>query len=620
MKKFAIATGVAVLALAMVASAQGYAFNTNLTVGSTGQDVVALQTWLMSSGYKIPSIATGAASTGYFGSQTKAAVQAYQTANGVPSTGFVGPLTRGKLNGAASVATVNTGCPAGYTCTLANAPGNTLPATVAGAPTGITTPGVVGTLAVSLWSSPSGIVAYKGQAYDVASYKIQASASDMALQNLTLDFETRLWLYASAVTVKDETGAVIGQVSNLNFNNFSELTVGSQYRLSIPVNGVVIPATKIKYLTVNVSFLPTSDRGTGSINVTQMQVRSVDGTGVTDTQTSTGGSRSFSYQGSGAGSVIVTTDSASPATGLVQLSTSVQTQNVVLAIFDVKSQNAPSTIRKLNFVVRTAGTSKTPSDLFGTFRLQVAGQTYSADSVTANASTGLAGSSTVSFTTLTIPLAADTYVPVKLLADVNVDTNNALDGTSASTTLVASGNSAANGGTITANNPGIEDSSYSAVAINSATFTSNAQTFTGSGLNASGLAVTYGGLNTNSTTGTTSQKVFFAFNLTAGNNPIYLSSVQGTALSTSTNPSGITVTASDFSDTDTSGDSSGNFYLSPGQTKSFTATYTAIGLSTATGGAFTINAINFGTSTGALASGSLTSSALVNGLKAVLFH
>ena len=66
MKKVLIASGIAALAFASMVSAQGYMFSTNLTVGSTGPDVVALQTWLIANGYSIPSIASGAAAKGYF--------------------------------------------------------------------------------------------------------------------------------------------------------------------------------------------------------------------------------------------------------------------------------------------------------------------------------------------------------------------------------------------------------------------------------------------------------------------------------------------------------------------------------------------------------------------------
>lgn len=110
MKRILIASTVAVLAVAVLASAA--TFNVNLTVGSRGADVTALQTALIAAGYSIP-----AGATGYFGSQTQAAVKLYQAAKGIPNTGFVGPLTRAALNGA-PVATVpgTVVCPVGYDC------------------------------------------------------------------------------------------------------------------------------------------------------------------------------------------------------------------------------------------------------------------------------------------------------------------------------------------------------------------------------------------------------------------------------------------------------------------------------------------------------------------------
>lgn len=75
-----------------------YTFNTNLDVGSTGPDVVALQTLLIANGYDIPSVTSGRSAKGYFDNDTKSAVIAYQTAKGIPATGFVGPLTRYALN------------------------------------------------------------------------------------------------------------------------------------------------------------------------------------------------------------------------------------------------------------------------------------------------------------------------------------------------------------------------------------------------------------------------------------------------------------------------------------------------------------------------------------------
>ena len=70
-----------------------YTFSKNLLVGSRGADVTALQQYLVESGYPI-----AAGVTGYFGGQTRAAVIAYQRANGLPATGYVGNLTLALLN------------------------------------------------------------------------------------------------------------------------------------------------------------------------------------------------------------------------------------------------------------------------------------------------------------------------------------------------------------------------------------------------------------------------------------------------------------------------------------------------------------------------------------------
>ncbi len=65
-------------------------FTRDLTIGSTGADVTALQNWLISKGY---AIAAGA--TGYFGAQTQAALAKYQAAKGIsPAAGYFGPITR----------------------------------------------------------------------------------------------------------------------------------------------------------------------------------------------------------------------------------------------------------------------------------------------------------------------------------------------------------------------------------------------------------------------------------------------------------------------------------------------------------------------------------------------
>jgi len=68
----------------------------DLDMGMSGDDVRALQTLLMAQGYSIP-----AGATGYFATQTRDALAAYQAKNGIaPSVGYFGPITRAQMKAA----------------------------------------------------------------------------------------------------------------------------------------------------------------------------------------------------------------------------------------------------------------------------------------------------------------------------------------------------------------------------------------------------------------------------------------------------------------------------------------------------------------------------------------
>jgi peptidoglycan hydrolase-like protein with peptidoglycan-binding domain len=74
----------------------------DLTVGSRGSDVSALQEFLISQA-KGPaaSALSSTGATGYFGSLTQAALAEYQTAAKItPASGYFGPITRAYLKNA----------------------------------------------------------------------------------------------------------------------------------------------------------------------------------------------------------------------------------------------------------------------------------------------------------------------------------------------------------------------------------------------------------------------------------------------------------------------------------------------------------------------------------------
>jgi hypothetical protein len=75
-----------------------YLYVRDLSIGDTGADVVALQQFLLSSGYAIPQGATG-----YFGLETQSALRAFQATHSItPSAGYLGPKTRAYMNEASS--------------------------------------------------------------------------------------------------------------------------------------------------------------------------------------------------------------------------------------------------------------------------------------------------------------------------------------------------------------------------------------------------------------------------------------------------------------------------------------------------------------------------------------
>ncbi|MCR4275869.1 MAG: ice-binding family protein [Candidatus Parcubacteria bacterium] len=84
-----------------VTSAAVHAFQANLTVGSLGSEVKALQEYLNAHGYTVANSGAGSPGneTTTFGAATRAALVKYQQAKGItPAVGYFGTLTRASVN------------------------------------------------------------------------------------------------------------------------------------------------------------------------------------------------------------------------------------------------------------------------------------------------------------------------------------------------------------------------------------------------------------------------------------------------------------------------------------------------------------------------------------------
>jgi len=569
MSKFTKTIAGVVSGLALVATVAGAAsadtFTRSLTLGSKGADVTALQTWLINKGYSIP-----AGATGYFGGQTKAAVAAFQAANGItPAAGYFGPVTRAAVN--ADGSSMSTG---GSTTT-----GGT-----------VTTDGTDGSITVSY--SPyvtTSQTVKKGETKDIYSVKLKATAGKVAVTRFDVHFSERPWLDFTKLTLRDSNGTVLATKFLSSAADATEVTVGSDYLVRVDGFNYSVDPSAEATLIVSATVQSASDKinnQTVSVTVPAGSIRTINGKGYTDslgisstntiTLTSTGST----------GDIYTRVSPNTPDKRIVTTSVSQVTPDVVLGVYSLKSQNQNSTINSLSFNINNS-TNAATSSIFQNVRLKVGGQVYGANSLSAGAST---------FTNLNFTLAQDQWTDVSVVADVLSN----ISGVSASSTLVAAGIVGVDG-------------NYNTVTVsNASNATANDVQLQTSGISVSNLSASYslttGGANGN----TTGAAVTFAFTVTnTGNSDVYVSKVPGVALATSTTGSaGSPATASSTityvtsnpgtmaSDTGTA-PTSGAFVIPAGSSRTLTYSGSLNNINGTAGiRVFKITSINFGTSAG----------------------
>ncbi len=111
------------------ATASSYTFTKDLTVGSTGADVKALQQFLNAHGATVATSGAGSAGmeTSTFGPATKAALVKFQSANGItPAAGYFGPKTRAFIASMGGTTTTTTTTGGTTATTTATGPGVTI--------------------------------------------------------------------------------------------------------------------------------------------------------------------------------------------------------------------------------------------------------------------------------------------------------------------------------------------------------------------------------------------------------------------------------------------------------------------------------------------------------------
>lgn len=500
-------------------------FTRDLTVGSKGEDVSALQQILIDGGYLNVT-----APTGYFGAMTKAALVKYQTENGISATGYFGPKTRAFVNASAGTTT------GGTTTTTGT----------------VVADGTDGSISASLDSYVGNQTLKKGETKDIYAIKLQASAGKVSVSRFDVVMSVRPWLYFNKLILKDSTGKVIAEKSISGASDATELTVGSKYLVRFENINYVIDPSDYKILVVSASVLPTTDKLSSDVSVTVYTdtngIRTINGKGYTDSVgEATGRTVTLSSTGS-TGNIVARTNSGSPAARIVTTSTSGETNGVVLGMFDFKAENQSATLNTLKFALKDKAGQEAFSTIFKRIYVNDGSRDWNADSV----------ASTTQFSNLTIDLAKDTWKTLTLKADV-ADADDFTNGAMASTSMVVNNT----------NIVGI-DANYTTVTATAAnTIASNDITLLQSGASLSYSTPT-GEFVDNGTSAISTSTAVFALTLNnTGSNDIYVSKTPSTFVATSTTAAAARLSSMTSGST-LAGDSTTYYVVPSGSSRTFT--------------------------------------------------
>ena len=546
------------------APAASVTLTTDLTVGSTGAEVTALQNFLAAKGFLTAS------ARGYFGALTKKAVAAYQTSKGIAAVGKVGPATRAAIN--ADAAVVTTGTTTTTTTTVA-----------AGS---VVNDGTDGSLTASQSSYvSSGIQLKKGDTKDILAIRLKATSGAVTVSRTDVHFNVRPWLIFSKLTLKDSTGKVIATKDLSSASDATEITVGSDYLVRFDnTNYTVTPGTDTD-LVVGATVLSATDKitngqvvdvafGTGGI-------RTINGKGWTDSVGSDNnlngvvgnGQNTFTLSNTGSVADIYGRISPnSPATRQVATSLTQQTTDVVLGTFSLKSANNSSTLNTLT--VNISGIAN-PLNVYSNVRLYDGSTSYGGVIDT---------NGKVVFSNLNLALAQDAWKDLSINADIASGvTGTAVVALTSNTTNVV-----------------VTDSNYNTATVEVSTATSNATTFTTNAITVSNVSSTLGSsiVQSNSTVG---YNVNYQFTLTnTSNNDLFVSATSSVLATVSAGNASSTLSQiQTVSPSSYAGDVSGVAYDIPA---GVSRTFTLIGAIRGTTGQtvnLKVTSINYGTSSAA---------------------
>jgi peptidoglycan hydrolase-like protein with peptidoglycan-binding domain len=555
-------------------------FTMDLTIGSTGSQVTALQTWLIAKGYSIP-----AGATGYFGTQTKAALAAYQAASGItPAAGYFGPITRAKVNASGTTTTTTTTTTTGGTTTTGTTTGST---TLSGGEGTVNNFQTIGSSNVTLGS---------GATQQVYGFQFQAGGSDLQVSRIYYDLAnigtngtTRPWNVFNTATLTDASGNTVATLDASNQNNYSEdgtYSNGNQiYRLDFENLNTIVKenATQAYYLTLSTqSAYATGNVSTNTVfevGLAPQGLRATDAMGIQEYSTANSSFSNVTLNNTTSGTVTLSAGSDNPQTTTLMANQNNSTSNVVLNTFTLQNQGTSNVeLYTLPVNLYTASSSNGTNTLGQSSNLVQSLALYQGTTLldTESPSSTFQSGGVLTFKNLNFTIPTGTTDEFRVVATIQPvgGSNPAPSGAAATVSVNASGA----GTGIDIENPGgaIITPTGSAIGYPIA-FAINGLTVASSPTTASATAVLSNGTGSQQT-GTFT----FVFNVTSFGQTIYVSATSSAySLTVIDNSTGVaassTQTISSALTTTATRSPMGNYQINSGQTATFTVTATLAG-------------------------------------------